>query len=237
MPWSSVLLIGLCALGGAIAAWFTPVWIARLPEPDLADDETKPPYTELASWPALRPVAMACSAVLCGLFAWRLGPHPALPALLYVGFVGVVLTYIDLRVRLLPNAIVLPSYPILLGLLLIGAIVSGEWARFGWTVLWGAAVWTLFAVAVLIYPPGMGFGDVKLVGLLGFGVGWFGAGQVLLGVLAGFVLGGVVSVGLLIARRANRKSPIPFGPFLVAGFVLAALAGPDLLPWYVDQIG
>lgn len=240
MSWSSVLLVGSCAVGGAVAGWFVPLWVGRLPEPELADDEAeatpKPPYTELASWRGLRPLAVVAAAVVCGLLGWRLGWHPALPALLYVGVVGVVLTYVDIRVHLLPNAIVLPSYLVVLGLLAVGGLASGEWAPVGWAVVWGAAIWTLFAVIVLIYPPGMGFGDVKLVGLLGLGVGWFGPGHVLSGVVAGFLLGGVVGLGLLLARRTTRKSPIPFGPFLVAGFFLSGLAGPDLIPWYAAQL-
>lgn len=245
-------LISGCVVLGAVAGALAPAWVRRLPEPapepdgapvqraeaDIAPTpvEEKPLYVELARWPALRPVAAVAGAVCAGLLAWRIGWHPALPAWLYLAVAGVVLAYVDIRVHLLPNAIILPSYPIVVVLLTLGALVSGEWGALLRALICGAAVWALFAVAVLVYPAGMGFGDVKLAGLLGLASGWFGAANAVLGLVLAFCLGGLVSLALVIARRAGRKSAVPFGPFLLAGFLLAALSGPDLIGWYVGQM-
>jgi leader peptidase (prepilin peptidase) / N-methyltransferase len=246
-------LISACVVLGALAGGLAPAWVRRLPEPvpvpDGAPDspaaeadvaltpiDAKPPYAELARWPALRYVAAIATAVCAGLLAWRIGWHPALPAWLYLTVAGVVLAYVDIRVHLLPNPIVLPSYPIVLVLLTIGALATGEWGALLRALICGAALWALFAAAVLIYPAGMGFGDVKLAGLLGLGAGWFGAANAVLGLVLAFCLGGLVSLGLVIARRAGRKSAVPFGPFLLVGFLLAALSGPDLIAWYVGRM-
>jgi leader peptidase (prepilin peptidase) / N-methyltransferase len=246
---SQVALISGCAALGAVLGALAPAWVARLPEPETEPEgaapiaaeadiepaalEDKPPYAELARWPGLPYAAALAVAVCAGLLAWRLGWHPALPAWLYLVAAGVVLAYVDIRVHLLPNTIVLPSYPIVVVLLAAGALASGEWGAFLRAVICGAGLWALFAVVVLIYPAGMGFGDVKLAGLLGLGVGWFGAGNVVLGLVLSFCLGGLVSLVLVLTRRAGRRSAVPFGPFLLIGFLMAALAGPGLIAWYV----
>jgi leader peptidase (prepilin peptidase) / N-methyltransferase len=81
----------------------------------------------------------------------------------------------------------------------------------------------------------MGFGDVKLGGVLGLGLGWFGLPHVLVGVVYAFVLGGLVSLALIVGRRATRRSAIAFGPFLVLGFLLAVLTGDNLVSWYLGR--
>ena len=65
----------------------------------------------------------------------------------------------------------------------------------------------------------MGFGDVKLAGVLGLYLGWLGWAEVVDGGFLGFLFGGVVGVALMVVRRAGRKSQIPFGPFMLAGRV------------------
>jgi leader peptidase (prepilin peptidase)/N-methyltransferase len=80
-----------------------------------------------------------------------------------------------------------------------------------------AAVWLFFAAQVLIYPAGMGWGDVKLSGLIGLYLGWFGAGPLIDGAVGGYLLAAVTGIGLIATRRASRKSRLPFGPFMLAG--------------------
>jgi leader peptidase (prepilin peptidase)/N-methyltransferase len=72
----------------------------------------------------------------------------------------------------------------------------------------------------------MGFGDVKLAGVLGMYLGFLGWGHVMAGTFAAFVLGGLWSLGLLAARRGNLQSAIPFGPFMLAGTTAAMLLIP-----------
>jgi leader peptidase (prepilin peptidase) / N-methyltransferase len=85
-------------------------------------------------------------------------------------------------------------------------------------------LWALYAVQHLLAPRAIGWGDVKLAGVLGLYLGWLGAPAWWLGTLAGFVIGGVYAVGMLITRRGSRKSEIPFGPFMLAGALVGILA-------------
>ena len=79
---------------------------------------------------------------------------------------------------------------------------------------------------MVISPSGMGLGDVKLAASLGTLLAWFSWRLLLAGGLAGFLLGGVFAGALLVSRRADRKQAIPFGPFMIAGAVLAVLVWP-----------
>jgi leader peptidase (prepilin peptidase)/N-methyltransferase len=85
----------------------------------------------------------------------------------------------------------------------------------------------------LIHPRGMGFGDVKLAGLLGLYLGWITLGHVPLGLFLGFFMGAAVGVALMATRRRTRRDPIPFGPFLAMGAVVAVLVGRPILDWYL----
>ena len=86
------------------------------------------------------------------------------------------------------------------------------------------------AAAAALSPEGLGFGDVKLLGLLGLVLGWFGWGVLLAGVFLGLLTGGLVSLVLLVTRRAGWRTALPFGPPLLVGAVLALAlaAGPSL---------
>ena len=150
------------------------------------------------------------------------------------------LAIIDVRHHLLPNRIVFPSYAVAGVLLLAAAIVhvaagSGVLGGTpdGGAQLWGvpalrilaggAVLWVFYFVLRLVYPPGMGFGDVKLAGVLGMYLGYLGWAHVFAGTFAAFLLGGLWSLALLAARRGTLKSAIPFGPFMLAGAAAAML--------------
>jgi leader peptidase (prepilin peptidase)/N-methyltransferase len=74
-----------------------------------------------------------------------------------------------------------------------------------------------------VYPAGIGWGDVKLSGVIGLYLGWFGASTLLAGLIGGYLLAAVTGIGLIVARRATRKSQIPFGPFMIAGTLAVLL--------------
>jgi leader peptidase (prepilin peptidase)/N-methyltransferase len=163
-----------------------------------------------------------------------------LAACAYFVVMAVRLTVIDVRHHLLPNRIVFPSYAVA-GVLLAAAavvpIVSGAWALpagpggaaalFGLPALrilaGGAVLWGFYFVLRLVYPPGMGFGDVKLAGVLGMYLGYLGWAHIFAGTFGAFLLGGLWSLALLAARRGTLKSSIPFGPFMLAGAAAAML--------------
>lgn len=145
----------------------------------------------------------------------------------YFAVMAARLTVIDVRHHLLPNRIVLPSYAVA-GVLLGGAALAGAGAGlFGVpglrVVAGGAVLWLFYFLLRAVYPPGMGFGDVKLAGVLGMYLGFLGWSNVFAGTFAAFLFGGLWSVALLVARRGTLKSDIPFGPFMLAGAAAAML--------------
>ncbi len=178
------------------------------------------------------PVTVSLVIVL-GLLAWRLGADPALPAYLYLGAVGVVLATVDLSVKRLPDPLVLPSYAVGLVLLGVAAAVAGEAASLARAALAMALLFGLYLVLAVLNPAGMGFGDVKLAGVLGLHLGWLGWAELLVGALAGFLLVAITALGLLAARLVTRSSQLPFGPFMLAGALLGILAGQPVAASYL----
>jgi leader peptidase (prepilin peptidase) / N-methyltransferase len=175
----------------------------------------------LGSW---CPAAEVLTAAVFAALALRFGPHPALVAFCYLGAAGVALAFIDARLRRLPDALTLPSYPVALVLLGVAALTSPDGGRHLLTALAGlAGTWLFFVLQALIYPAGIGWGDVKLSGLVGLYLGWLGVGALVAGLFAGYLLAAVTGLALLAARRASRASLLPFGPFLLAGTLIAIL--------------
>lgn len=191
----------------------------------------------LARISARYPLVELGTGVLFVILAVRFGFDPVLPAYLYLGAVGVALALIDLDTRKLPNALVLPSYPIAAVLLGGAALLGSESGSLLRAALGGAAMYAFYFALVFAYPKGMGFGDVKLAGVLGLYTGWLGWGIWAVGLFAGFLLGGVLSIGLLLAKRGGRKTQIPYGPSLLLGVLLAVLVGERVFQGYLDVSG
>ncbi|WP_448629395.1 hypothetical protein [Cellulomonas soli] len=97
-------------------------------------------------------------------------------------------------------------------------------------------MYTLYFVIKLVYPAGMGFGDVKLAGVLGLSLGWFGWSALAFGWFAAYLLGGLFSIGLLLAGRAGRKSAIPFGPWMLLGALVGIAVGDAVGQWYLGLL-
>ncbi|MBA9006528.1 prepilin peptidase [Thermomonospora cellulosilytica] len=172
----------------------------------------------VARWPV--PTALLTVAAVA-LMVWRFGPRPETAAFAYLGAVAVPLAVVDAATRRLPDVLTLPSYPIAAALLGVAApFAAGGGARYLQAVITMGVLWLLYAVQWFALPGKFGFGDVKLAGVLGLYLGWFGPAVTILGLLAIHVIGALVAVSLLIARRARRGSEIPFGPSMVAGALL-----------------
>jgi leader peptidase (prepilin peptidase)/N-methyltransferase len=172
-----------------------------------------------------------------------LGFWLVLAACAYFAVMAVRLTVIDVRHHLLPNRIVFPSYGVA-GVLLLAAataygLLSGQrgpeeadaaamlFGLPGLAVVAGAGVlWVFYFVLRLAYPQGMGFGDVKLAGVLGLYLGYLGWGHLFAGTFAAFLLGGLWGIFLVASRKGSLKSDIPFGPFMLAGAAAAMLLLP-----------
>jgi leader peptidase (prepilin peptidase)/N-methyltransferase len=182
------------------------------------------------------PLVEAGTAVLFVAVAVRIGPGWALPAYLYLAAVAIALALIDLAVRRLPDAIVLPSYVVGVVLLIPATMEQADWRAGVRGILAAAALWAIYFAIALAYPGGMGFGDVKLAGLLGLFLGWLGWSSVLIGTFAGFALGAVIGMVLLATRRGDRKTAIPFGPCMLAGAMLAVFVASPIAAWYASLL-
>lgn len=182
------------------------------------------------------PLVELATGLVFVVMALRFGPTAPLPAYLYLAAIGVALWMIDLDVKRLPNVIVLPSYAVAGGLLALAALATGEWDNLLRAGLGMVALYSFYFALAFAYPAGMGFGDVKLAGVLGLYLGWLGWGEVVIGGFLGFLFGGVVGLGLMLVRRAGRKSQIPFGPYMLAGALVAVLWGGALADLYLDVV-
>jgi leader peptidase (prepilin peptidase)/N-methyltransferase len=158
-------------------------------------------------------------------------------AFLYLAAISVALALIDLDTHKLPNVIVLPAYGV--GAVLLGAssILSGDLEALVRAGIAMAAMFVAYLVMALVYPGGMGLGDVKLAGVLGLFLGWLGWGSLLVGAFAAFLLGGVFSIILLVLRRATRKSGIPFGPWMLVGAWVGVFVGEPIFARYLALFG
>ncbi|PBC69589.1 leader peptidase (prepilin peptidase)/N-methyltransferase [Streptomyces sp. TLI_235] len=172
--------------------------------------------------PLAAPLPAACTSALFALLSWRLGPTAALPGYLYLGAIGIPLTVIDLRVRRLPDRLVLPAYPVGALLLASAAAMLGDARPFLRALAAAAVLFAAYALLAIIGPRnGMGGGDVKLAGVLGMFLGWLGWREVLTGTALAFGLGAATGAALLVLRRATWRSSIPFGPFMLVGALVA----------------
>ena len=172
-----------------------------------------------------RPVSYAITDVL------------VLVAFLFLAAVSIVLALIDLDTHRLPNAIVLPSYVVGVVLLASAGILGADYAALLRAGIGMAALWVAYLLMALAYPGGMGRGDVKLAGVLGLFLGYLGWGPLAVGAFAAFLLGGLFAVGLVMARRANRKSGIPFGPWMLAGAWVGVFFGATIWSGYLTLLG
>lgn len=165
------------------------------------------------------------TALVCGVLAAATGPRPELAVWLLLAPFAVLLALVDRNVHRLPDQLTLPlaaASAVLLGLAALLPEDGGSWPT---ALLGGLVLGVCYFVLFLINPNGMGFGDVKLALALGVVLGWYGWLVLFVGAFAGFLLGSLYGLGLMLLRRANRKSAIPFGPFMIAGTLLGVLLG------------
>jgi leader peptidase (prepilin peptidase)/N-methyltransferase len=172
-------------------------------------------------------------ASAAGLFATGV----ALVAFLYLAAVSVALAAIDVDTHTLPNNIVLPAYPVAAVLLTTAGLLGGEPERVLTSLLGGGVMFGVYFLLALVYPGGMGFGDVKLAGVLGLYLGWLGWGSLAVGAFSAFLLGGLFSLVLILTRKADRKSGIPFGPWMLAGAWLGIFGGGAIAMGYLSLFG
>jgi leader peptidase (prepilin peptidase)/N-methyltransferase len=179
------------------------------------------------------PVVEGISGILSAYAAWHFGFGPAGVAAILFVWALIALTCIDLDTQLLPDDITLPL--LWLGLLcnLSGAFTSLSNAVIGaiagYLVLW--SVYWLFKLTT--GKEGMGYGDFKLLAAIGAWLGW----QMLpLVILLSSVVGAVVGITLIVAVKHGRDIPIPFGPYLAGGGLIALFWGTPITQSYLQFI-
>ena len=124
-------------------------------------------------------------------------------------------------VHRLPDGLVLPAYPALLALVVVATAGLGDWSQLWRALACLAGLYAVYLVMHLVSPGALGFGDVKLSGLIGLLLGWIGIPQLVMGVLGGFLVGGVTAIVMLAGRRVGLRSHIAFGPAMLVGALLA----------------
>lgn len=166
-----------------------------------------------------------------------LGLLGALPAYLFFGAVAVALTAIDLDVKRLPDVIVYPTFAVLVALLAVASVLEGSLEPLFRAAIGAASMFAFYLALVLVHPGGMGFGGVKLAGVIGAALGFLSYPAVVIGAFAAFVIGGLGGVAPMVLRRANRRTAVPLGPSMVSGALVAIFASAPLASAYLHLIG
>jgi leader peptidase (prepilin peptidase) / N-methyltransferase len=187
----------------------------------------KEPYADLAARPhlavTLAAVAAACGIVIGLALGWDwslLYWVPLLP-------LGTALAWIDWHTRLLPVGLVYPAYAVAIVGVVVAAVAQGDSsalvrAGLGWLLAGG-----LYVVLWFVYPSGLGYGDVRLSGVLGIALAYLGWGELLVGVYAGFLVGGVLGAALRLSGVVRQRH-VPFGPFMLVGALVGVVWGQSI---------
>jgi leader peptidase (prepilin peptidase)/N-methyltransferase len=186
------------------------------------------------------PLVEAATGVLFAAVTWRLLAIDmpwALAAFLYLAGVGIVLAMIDIDVKRLPDRIVLPSYAVVAVLLVVAAIGGHDLWPLARAAIGAAAMFAFYFAIAFAYAGGMGFGDVKLAGLLGALMGYLSWSALIVATFGAFTLGAIVGVALIVASRGGRKTQIPFGPFMITAALVTLFSGGWLAHEYLQLIG
>ena len=179
--------------------------------------------------PARVLIVEVVTAALFVLLALRLQTLWALPAYCVFAAGLVALSTVDIQLHRLPTVIVYWTAGVGGALLVVASAATGDWNRLLDGAIGGAACFAVFFAIFFVVPKGMGFGDVRLAGLAGAFLGWLGLRVVPLGILTAFVIAGIPAVVLVILGKANRKSQLPFGPYLAAGALVGVCFGPAII--------
>ena len=176
-----------------------------------------------ARYPA---VELLTAAVFAGTALTR-GVDDDLAVWLPFAAVLIAVAFIDLDHRIIPNRIVVPAA--VWGLI---ATILFRPDNIDDSLIAGGAAFLFLFIAAVVYPAGMGMGDVKLAGVMGIYLG----SSVAPAMLIGFLVGSVVGIAIMAREgREARKKAVPFGPFLALGGLVGIFAGPEIVDWYVDN--
>lgn len=170
-------------------------------------------------------VVAGVTAALFAALAYHIGLQPRLvPALLLTALV-VPASVIDLKHRIIPDAINLPG-----AVLVYATAVAAQPDRWAELLIGGLAGLAFLGAAWFVSPKGMGLGDVKMVLMIGLALGKY----IGVALVAAFCLSLIPSLGLLLVKGLRaRKIGFPFGPFLAFGAVVGLMWGEQIWNWYM----
>lgn len=238
---SDLAAAAVAAVVAALLGYLSPLVVRRLPEPPEKPDEQKSkhelaegpkePYADVAALSWFAPTASVVSAAAAGLVGWSLGWSWLLVGLVPLVAVAVALSIVDLRTRLLPAVVVLPTTWAVLALVVLHAGLVATWGDLQRGLVAMVVGYVFYWLLWFIYPLGLGYGDVRLSAVLALTLGYLGWSCFLVGMYSGFLLLGLPGLVLaLVRRRASYlKAQFPFGPFMCAGALLGVVWGPSLL--------
>ena len=172
------------------------------------------------------------TAVIFALLYWHYGLSAELGVLIFYSCLFIVIFVIDLEHSLILNKVVYPG--MIVALLL--SLYPWPWfseslgMRVAYAALGGAIGFVIFLLIALVSRGGMGWGDVKLAALIGLATGF---PMVFVAIIMAAILGGIVAVALMIAKKRGRREMIPFGPFLAVAAMVTLLWGSYILDWYL----
>ncbi len=180
------------------------------------------------AWPIPMMVAWPLGAVVCAVLAWRFGADLVLASVLPFGALLSVLTIIDLRELRVPNAILKPSYVIAVPLMVVSALSDWSQTSLVRALIGGAVLGVVYFLILFAYPPGMGWGDVKLAPLIGAQLAFFGWVPFVRSLLISHLVSGLVAIvivgaGLVSRGRLRWKTAFPFAPFMAVGAIAALI--------------
>ena len=244
----------VCGVVGLVVGSFLNVVIYRVPRhesivqpgshcPSCGAPVAARDNVPVISWLVLRGRCRACRApisprypaveLLTGVLFMgagiRFGAHVEVIDYCVFFAVLVALAFIDLDTRLVPRRIVYPAAGVTAVLLTVASVVDGDYRALEDAAIGGAAAFGALFVIHVVQPRGMGFGDVRLAGLIGLNLGWLGLAHVAVGLFLGFLFGAAIGVVVVVAGRGGRRTAVPFAPFLAAGAVVAVLWGNRLV--------
>ncbi len=244
----------VAAVAGLIVGSFLNVVIHRLPAGEsLASPGSRCPQCGAAvkpydnipvlSWLILRGRCRSCgapisiryplveagtAALYCAVVASRGADEDVWLGIAFVTML-IPVALIDLDHRIIPNRILLPFAilaPVIVALTDLHALPE--------YLIAGAAAGGFFLLAALLYPRGMGMGDVKLAAVMGLYLGRSVAPAIIAALILGTV-GGLIVISRQRGAGEGRKTAVPFGPFLALGGLVGLFAGPDIVDWYLDR--
>ena len=207
--WQNIPIVSFMLLGGKCASCKVPI-----------------------SW--RYPLVELLTGLLCAVVVWRFGWSVQAIAGIVLTWVLVSLSFIDFDHKLLPDEIVLPTLWLGLAMSLLPVFANTAQAIIG-SIAGYLAFWIVFQIFLKVTgKEGMGYGDFKLLALLGAWLGWEYLPQI---ILISTVIGSIAGISLMVIRKASKELAIPFGPYIALGGWIALIWGSDINIAYMSSLG